>query len=157
MSIFDRFSLEGRLALVTGASSGLGRDFAVSVARAGARVVVAARRADRLADTVAAIQAAGSEGFAVSLDVTAPQSVRGCFDAIEARGDAPDLIVNNAGAAVTRPLLEQTEDDWDSVVDTNLKGAWLVAQEAARRLVKAGRPGAIVNIASITGERVAGG
>jgi len=68
-----------------------------------------------------------------------------------------EVIVNNAGVAVTRPLLEQSESDWDGVVDTNLKGAWLVAQEGARRLVAAKRPGTIVNIASITGERVAGG
>jgi NAD(P)-dependent dehydrogenase (short-subunit alcohol dehydrogenase family) len=68
-----------------------------------------------------------------------------------------DLVVNNAGQAVLRPLLEQEEKDWDAVVDTNLKGAWLVAQEGARRMVAGGRPGAIVNVASITGERVAGG
>jgi NAD(P)-dependent dehydrogenase (short-subunit alcohol dehydrogenase family) len=157
MTVLQRFNLDGRLALVTGASSGLGRDFALTLARAGARVAVAARRADRLADTVAAIEAAGGSAFAVSLDVTDRLSVRGCFDAIEDRDGIADLIVNNAGAAVTRPILEQSEDDWDSVVDTNLKGAWLVAQEAARRLVAAGRPGSIINIASITGERVAGG
>jgi len=157
MSVFERFSVQGRLALVTGASGGLGRDFALTLARAGAAVVVAARRADRLADTVAAIESAGGKSFAVSLDVTDPASVRKCFDEIQERDRPPDVIVNNAGAAITRPLLEQTEEDWDSVVDTNLKGAWLVAQEAARRLVAAGRPGSIVNIASITGERVAGG
>jgi NAD(P)-dependent dehydrogenase (short-subunit alcohol dehydrogenase family) len=157
MTVLQRFNLDGRLALVTGASSGLGRDFALTLARAGARVAVAARRADRLADTVAAIEAAGGSAFAVSLDVTDRLSVRGCFDAIEDRDEIADLIVNNAGAAVTRPILEQSEDDWDSVVDTNLKGAWLVAQEAARRMVAAGRPGSIINIASITGERVAGG
>jgi len=157
MSVFERFSVQGRLALVTGASGGLGRDFALTLARAGAAVAVAARRADRLADTVAAIESAGGKSFAVSLDVTDPASVRKCFDEIQERDRPPDVIVNNAGAAITRPLLEQTEEDWDSVVDTNLKGAWLVAQEAARRLVAAGRPGSIVNIASITGERVAGG
>jgi NAD(P)-dependent dehydrogenase (short-subunit alcohol dehydrogenase family) len=157
MTVFKQFSLEGRLALVTGASSGLGRDFAMTLARAGAQVAVAARRADKLADSVAAIEAAGGRGFAVSLDVTDTASVRSCFDAIEARAGIADIIVNNAGQAVTRPVLEQSEQDWDSVVDTNLKGAWLVAQEAARRLVAAGRPGSIVNIASITGERVAGG
>jgi len=157
MTVFKQFNLDGRLALVTGASSGLGRDFASTLARAGARVAVAARRADKLADTVAAIEAAGGKAFAISMDVTDTASVRSGFDAIEAKAGTADLIVNNAGAAVTRPILEQSEDDWDSVVDTNLKGAWLVAQEAARRLVAAGKPGSIVNIASITGERVAGG
>jgi NAD(P)-dependent dehydrogenase (short-subunit alcohol dehydrogenase family) len=157
MSVFERFSLAGRLALVTGASGGLGRDFALTLARAGAAVVVAARRADRLADVVSTIEAAGGKAFAVSLDVTHPTSVRSCFDEIQARDRVPDVIINNAGAAITRPILEQSEEDWDSVVDTNLKGAWLVAQEGGRRLVAAGRPGSIVNIASITGERVAGG
>ena len=150
-------SLDGRLALVTGASSGLGKHFARTLAGAGATVAVAARRADRLADCVSEIESADGTAFAVPLDVTDAASVRACFDAIEARQGTPDILVNNAGAAVSRPLLEQSEDDWDSVVDTNLKGAWLVAQEGARRLVAAARPGAIVNIASITGERVAGG
>ena len=156
MSVLQRFSLEGRLALVTGASSGLGRHFARTLAQAGATVAVAARRLDKLADSVAEIHAAGASALAVPLDVTDAASVRACFDAVEAALGTPDLVINNAGAAVTRPLLEQTEGDWDSVVDTNLKGAWLVAQEGARRLVAAGRPGAIVNIASITGLRVAG-
>lgn len=149
------FTLEGRLALVTGASSGLGRHFALTLARAGAAVVAAARRVERLADVVGQIEAAGGRALAVPLDVTDAASVRSCFDATEAWLGTPDLLVNNAGAAVSRPLLEQTEEDWDGVVDTNLKGAWLVAQESARRMVAAQRPGAIVNIASITGERVA--
>lgn len=149
------FTLEGRLALVTGASSGLGRHFALTLARAGAAVVAAARRVERLADVVGQIEAAGGRALAVPLDVTDAASVRSCFDATEAWLGTPDLLVNNASAAVSRPLLEQTEEDWDGVVDTNLKGAWLVAQESARRMVAAQRPGAIVNIASITGERVA--
>lgn len=149
------FALEGRLALVTGASSGLGRHFALTLARAGAAVVAAARRVERLAGVVGEIEAAGGRALAVPLDVTDAASVRSCFDTAEAWLGTPDLLVNNAGAAVSRPLLEQTEEDWDGVVDTNLKGAWLVAQESARRMVAAQRAGAIVNIASITGERVA--
>lgn len=152
-----RFDLQGRIALVTGASSGLGLHFAGALAAAGASVAVAARRTDRLQQTVEAIEAAGGRALAVPADVTELASVRACFAAVEARWGTVDLVVNNAGAAVARPLLEQTEDDWDAVVDTNLKGAWFVAQEGARRMVAAGRPGAIVNIASITGERVAGG
>lgn len=151
------FSLAGRVALVTGASSGLGRHFARTLAQAGASVVVAARRIDKLADVVAEIQALGREAWAVPLDVTGAASVKAAFDALAAQGLTADIVVNNAGVAVSRPLLEQTEADWDGVVDTNLKGAWLVAQEAARRLVAAGLPGSIVNISSITGERVAGG
>jgi NAD(P)-dependent dehydrogenase (short-subunit alcohol dehydrogenase family) len=157
MSVLERFGLQGRRALVTGASSGLGRHFALSLAQAGASVIVAARSVDKLAETVAEIEAAGGKAFAVRLDVTDPASVKSGFDQMEAAGGAMDVIVNNAGMAVSRPLLEQTEADWDTVLDTNLKGAWLVAQEAARRLVAARLPGSIINIASITGERVAGG
>lgn len=157
MSVLDRFSLKGRRALVTGASSGLGKHFATSLAQAGASVIVAARSIDKLAETVNQIQLAGGEAFAVRMDVTDPASVRSGFDQIEEAGGVADVIVNNAGLAVSRPLLEQTESDWDTVLDTNLKGAWLVAQEGARRLVAAKRPGSIINIASITGERVAGG
>ena len=153
----DRFSLAGRVALVTGASSGLGRHFAHTLAQAGASVVVAARRADKLAGVVADLQALGGQARAQAMDVSDAASVRAAFDALAAQGLVADIVVNNAGIAVSRPLLEQTEADWDGVVDTNLKGAWLVAQEAARRLVAAGLPGSIVNIASITGERVAGG
>jgi NAD(P)-dependent dehydrogenase (short-subunit alcohol dehydrogenase family) len=157
MSVLERFGLKGRRALVTGASSGLGRHFALSLAQAGASVIVAARSAGKLAETVAEVQAAGGQASALRLDVTDPASVKSGFDQIEAEGGVADIIVNNAGLAVSRPLLEQTEADWDSVLDTNLKGAWLVAQEAARRLVAAKKPGSIINIASITGERVAGG
>lgn len=157
MSTNERFSLAGRVALVTGASSGLGRHFAQTLAQAGASVAVAARRIDKLADVVAGIRALGCEAWALPLDVTDAASVKAAFDALAAQGVTADIVVNNAGVAVSRPLLEQTEADWDGVVDTNLKGAWLVAQEAARRLVAAERPGCIVNIASITGERVAGG
>ncbi len=151
------FRLDGRTALVTGASSGLGRHFARTLAAAGAAVAVAARRADKLETLVAEIGAEGGSAHAVALDVSDVQSVRAAFDAIAAWRGAPGVIVNNAGVAVSRPLHEQTEADWDGVLDTNLKGAWLVAQEGTRRLVAAGQGGAVINIASITGERVAGG
>ncbi|WP_159911074.1 SDR family NAD(P)-dependent oxidoreductase [Pantoea sp. 18069] len=152
----DRFRLDGRIALVTGASSGLGMHFAALLAGAGARVALAARRADKLQSVVDAITQAGGEARALSLDVTDSASVRQCFDALSSWG-APDVLVNNAGVTVTRSLLEQTEADFDSVLDTNLKGGWLMATEAARRMVAAGRGGSIVNVASILGERVAGG
>lgn len=156
-AVMDRFSLRGRLVLVTGASSGLGTHFAQVLAAAGARVAVAARRADKLAGVVAAMAAAGGEARAFTLDVTDSASVRACFDAVAEVWGVPDVLVNNAGVTVTRPVLEQTEDDFDQVMDTNLKGHWLVATEAARRMVAAGKGGAIVNVASILGERVAGG
>jgi NAD(P)-dependent dehydrogenase (short-subunit alcohol dehydrogenase family) len=156
-TLFDIFRLDGSKALVTGASSGLGRHFALTLAQAGAEIVVAARRADKLAALVAEIEALDRRAHAVSLDVTSEASVRAAFDSIEKTTGVVDVIVNNAGVTATKAVLQQTEADWDSVIDTNLKGAWLVAQEAARRLVAAKRGGSIINVASILGERVAGG
>jgi NAD(P)-dependent dehydrogenase (short-subunit alcohol dehydrogenase family) len=152
-SVLDRFRLHGRLALVTGASSGLGLHFAQLLAAAGARVVLAARRTESLATGVQGIEAAGGDARAMSLDVTQSASVARCFDQI----GVPDIVVNNAGITITRALLQQSEDDWDQVMATNLKGCWLVATEAARRMVAADKQGAIVNDASILGQRVAGG
>ncbi len=152
------FRLDGRRALVTGASSGLGRRFALTLAAAGAEVIVVARRADKLADLVAQLESMSGRCMAASLDVTDAASVSACFDEIERRsGGAADIVVNNAGVTVTKPVLSQSEDDWDAVVGTNLRGSWRVAQEAARRLVAANRGGSLINIASILGERVAGG
>lgn len=151
-----RFRLDGRIVLVTGASSGLGHHFAHVLAGAGAKVAVAARRADKLQALCDSIEANGGEARALTLDVTDSASVRNCFDELASWG-APDVVVNNAGITVTRPLLEQTEEDFDRVMATNLKGCWLVATEAARRMVAAGQGGSIVNVASILGERVAGG
>jgi NAD(P)-dependent dehydrogenase (short-subunit alcohol dehydrogenase family) len=153
LSIFD---LSSRIALVTGASSGIGRHMAQRLALAGACVVVAARRADKLKALVDEIQASGGRAVAVSLDVTNDDSVRSCFDQIEALGLIADVIVSNAGTTVAKPALEQSEQDWDDVIDTNLKGCWLVDTEAARRLVKYKKKGSIINISSILGERVAG-
>ncbi|MET0282569.1 MAG: SDR family oxidoreductase [Steroidobacteraceae bacterium] len=152
----DLFSLAGKTALVTGASSGLGAHFAIVLAQAGARVAVAARRVDMLQPIVARIQKSGGEARALALDVTSAAAVSRCFDELASWGP-PDVLVNNAGVTVTRPLLQQTEEDFDRVLDTNLKGSWLVATEAARRIVAAKRSGSIINVASILGERVAGG
>ena len=151
------FSLDGRNALVTGVSSDLGRHFAATLARPGATVAVATRRADKLAATMAEIEAAGGCAFAVVVDVTDAASVCAGFDVIEAKQGPADLVVHHADVAVSRPLLAQAEGDRDGVADSNLKGAWRVVQEGARGLVAARRPGAIINIASITGERVADG
>ena len=150
------FSLQGRTALVTGASSGIGRHMAKTLALAGAHVIVAARRVDKLQTLVDEINASGSQATAVSLDVTSADSVKACFDQIEALGLVADVIVSNAGTTVAKPALDQTEQDWDDVIDTNLKGCWMVDTEAARRLVKHKKKGSIINIASILGERVAG-
>ena len=152
----NHFRLDGRVVLVTGATSGLGTHFAQLLASVGARVAVAARRADKLQAVVDGVAAAGGQARALSLDVSDAASVRACFDELASWG-APDVVINNAGVTVTRALLEQTEEDFDQVLDTNLKGCWLVATEAARRMVAAGQGGSIVNVASILGERVAGG
>ena len=151
-----RFDLSGKVALVTGASSGLGVHFARTLASAGASVAIAARRADRLVSLQAELQKAGGKAAAVELDVQSGKSVSAAFDAAETALGAIDIVVNNAGISIVKPALDMPEEDWDAVVDTNLRGAWLVAQTAARRWVAAKRPGVIVNIASILGLRTIG-
>lgn len=157
MSGLPDFRLDGQRALITGASSGLGLHFAWTLAAAGAEVFLAARRKERLDGSVQALRDAGHLASAVALDVSDAVSVNQLMDSWVAEERLPDLVVNCAGVAVSKPLLEQTEQDWDQVLDTNLKGAWLVGQAWSRRRVTKGQGGAIVNIASITGERVAGG
>jgi NAD(P)-dependent dehydrogenase (short-subunit alcohol dehydrogenase family) len=151
------FRVDGLIILVTGASSGLGRHFALALAKMGAKLIVAARRAEQLEQLVSDIAALGAQSHVVSVDVTSQASIKKCFDTIERMTGAADVIVNNAGVTITKPLLEQTEDDWDRVLDTNLKGGWMVAQEGARRMIAAKKGGSIINVASILGERVAGG
>jgi NAD(P)-dependent dehydrogenase (short-subunit alcohol dehydrogenase family) len=151
-----RFDLSGKVALVTGASSGLGVHFARTLASAGASVAIAARRADRLASLQAELQKAGSKAAAVDLDVQSGKSVSAAFDVIELALGAIDIVVNNAGISIVKPALDMPEEDWDTVVDTNLRGAWLVTQTAAKRWVAAKRPGVVVNIASILGLRTIG-
>jgi NAD(P)-dependent dehydrogenase (short-subunit alcohol dehydrogenase family) len=146
-----RFDLTGRVALVTGASSGFGEHFVRVLAEAGARVVAGARREDRLHRLVDEIGAAGGTAHAVGMDVTDAASVAAAFTAAEAKFGTVDLLVNNAGVAAPGTLHKTAEADWDWVVDTNLKGAWLVAAEAARRMLAARRGGAIINIASVLG------
>lgn len=150
------FDLGGKTVVVTGASGGLGRHFAGVLARAGATVVVTARRAEKLAETVAEIEKDGGTAHAVAMDVTDPPSVAEAFaEAERVAGKAADVLVNNAGIAHTQAAHDLAADDWSRVVDTNLTGAFTVAQAAAHRMRDAGG-GAIVNIASILGLRVAG-
>jgi NAD(P)-dependent dehydrogenase (short-subunit alcohol dehydrogenase family) len=149
------FDVSGRVALVTGASSGLGDNFARTLAAAGATVAVAARRTDRLAALVADITRAGGQAHAVAMDVTDPKSVEAGFAAIAKAVGAPDIVVNNAGIGEVKPSMELTEDDWRRTMSTNLDGAWRVAQASARAMVAAGKGGSIVNIASVLGLRVA--
>jgi NAD(P)-dependent dehydrogenase (short-subunit alcohol dehydrogenase family) len=149
------FRLDGQVALVTGASSGLGWHFAKVLAGAGAHVVVAARRKQRLQGLCAEIEAQGGKATAVVLDVTLASSVTACFDECQKQVGIPDVVVSNAGTTVTKMAIDQTPEDFDQVMNANLRGCWLVDTEAARRLMAAGKPGSIVNIASILGQRVA--
>lgn len=151
------FSLAGRTALVTGASSGLGRHFAEVLAKAGAAVTLAARRKDHLDRAAAEISKSGGRTIAVPMDVTDVKSIAAGFAAAEAALGTITVVVNNAGIAATGAALETTEAAWDRLMDVNLKGAFFVAAEAARRMVRAKKEGAIVNIASIAGMRVVGG
>jgi len=151
----DLFSLAGKRVLVTGASSGLGRHFARTLARAGAQVIVGARRVDRLEDLVADLNRDGSNAMAMALDVTSRASVIACLDDICRRFGGLDVVVNNAGVSETKGVLEYTDEDWDAIVQTNLTGAWMVAQESARRMAERGG-GSIVNVTSILATRLAG-
>ena len=151
-----RFDLTGKVALVTGASSGLGVHFARTLAAAGASVAIAARRADRLASLQAELQSAGAKAVAVELDVQSGDSITAAFAAAEEALGPIDIVVNNAGISIVKPALEMPVEDWDAVVNTNLRGAWLVAQAAGKRWLMAKRPGVIVNIASILGLRTIG-
>jgi NAD(P)-dependent dehydrogenase (short-subunit alcohol dehydrogenase family) len=147
--------LEGKVALVTGAFGGLGRHFAQTLARAGCRVALAGRRLGEGEALLAELRKAGGNGCVVPLDVTDPASVASAFaSAANALGPV-NIVINSAGIAVTRAAVEVSEAEWHSVIDTNLNGAWRVAQCAARMMRDAGHGGSIVNIASILGLRVA--
>jgi NAD(P)-dependent dehydrogenase (short-subunit alcohol dehydrogenase family) len=144
------FSLKGRTALVTGASSGLGRHFAQVLSRAGASVVLAARRLDRLHTLAQEIEREGGKALAVALDVTDPDSVQRAFDAAEALGPVT-ILVNNAGVPSGSFFTKTSEEEWRSVLDVNLDGVFRVGQETARRMAAKGAGGSIINIASILG------
>lgn len=151
-SITRLFGLEGRRALVTGASSGLGRHFALTLAAAGAEVAVAARRSEPLHSLVEEIEAAGGHAKAFTLDVTRRDDVCRCLDEI----GPLDILVNNAGVSDSQNVLAYDDEGWDRILDTNLKGAWIVAQETARQMVQTGRGGSLINVTSILASRVAG-
>ncbi|MCC7049157.1 MAG: glucose 1-dehydrogenase [Alphaproteobacteria bacterium] len=145
--------LAGVSAIVTGAGSGLGRHFALTLARAGAKVALAGRRLDRLKAVEAEIEAFDGRALPVELDVTSADSARAGVAAAEQELGAITVLVNNSGIVVDKPALEQSEQDWDQVLATNLKGAFLMAGEVARHMVRLGHGGSIVNIASILADR----
>ena len=151
----DRFDLTGRVALVTGAGTGLGSGFATTLADAGAAVVLCGRREAPLVAVAEQITRAGGRAEAVTMDVTDAASVAHAFDrAGECFGDV-NIAVCNAGVAQPGFAMELAEADWLKTIEVNLNGVWRVAQESAKRLAAAKKPGSIVNISSILGHRVA--
>ncbi len=146
----------GKTVLVTGASSGLGQHFARVLAGAGAKVALAARRRDRLETLAGEIADAGGAAVAVGMDVTDRDSVTAALDEIAAELSIPEVLVNNAGIATGAGALDITDADWHKVMDTNLEGSWIAAQETARRMKDNGG-GNIINTASILGLRVSTG
>lgn len=145
----QQFDLTGRTALVTGASSGLGAEFARVLAAAGARVIIGARRRGRLDALADEICAAGGEAAAVTMDVTDAHSIAGAFDAAEQIFGTVQILVNNAGISRSGSLRRLSEDDWDAVLETNLKSVWQVGAEAANRMIAVSAEGSIINISSV--------
>src|SRR6266849_6834008 len=156
MAELPSFDISGEVVLVTGASSGIGRHFAEVLALAGATVALAARRTDRLEELAREIEAKGGQCLALACDVTRQESIAAAIAVAEDRLGPLAILVNNAGVVVSKPLFEHSEDDWDYVVDTNLKGAWMAARDFAHHLAECKRPGRIINIASVLGLRTIG-
>lgn len=149
--------LDGKTALVTGASSGLGRHFASVLAASGAHVALAARRKDRITALADQINTSGGKALAVELDVSDRAALSPALDLIEANLGPVDILVNNAGIAVEGSTLDMSDDDLDRIMDVNTKALWHLARRVSERLVKAGLPGSIINTASILGLNAAPG
>ena len=157
MKASEIFDLKGRVAMVTGASSGLGTRFAQVLAANGAAVALVARRADRLRDLQQQIEKAGGKAIAVEGDVLDRASMTRAFDQIENALGTVTILVNNAGVAHSTRATDVTEEEWRRVVGTNLDAVFYNAQEAAKRMLAAGKKGSIVNIASVLGFGVSKG
>jgi len=157
MAAADLFDLTGRVALVTGASSGIGARFAQVLAEAGALVVLVARRPDRLDAVAARIAKAGGKALPVAADVRDRAAMVAAFDAAQAAFGPVDILINNAGVAHADRAVELTEDEWRRVVGTNLDAVLFWSQEAANRLIDAEMGGAIVNVSSVLGFGVSKG
>lgn len=151
-----RPDLAGQVALVTGAGTGLGRRFAVALAAAGAAVAVCGRRPEPLADVVAEVESDGGRAIAVPLDVRDPAAIVAAVDAAEQALGPVSILVNNAGIPDAQRAHRMSLELVDAVLETNLRGPWLLATEVGRRLIASGRPGRIVNISSMSGYHTAG-
>lgn len=150
MALAQLFDMTGKLVLVTGGGTGLGQQSALTLAQAGATVILAARRIEPLQETAAAIRSGGGTAHCVALDVTDSKSVQATFEAIAAIGSL-DVVVNNAGSAAAGSLLETTDEVWDQIMNVNVKGAWHVARAAVQQMIARRRGGAIINVASVLG------
>ena len=157
MKAAEMFKLKGRVALVTGASSGLGVQFAKALADNGAAVVLVARRADRLKALKDEIEGAGGKAIALEADVTDRAAMTRAFDTAEKAFDTVTILVNNAGIAHGGRAIEMPAEEWRKILSTNLDSVFFWAQEAAQRILAAKKQGAIVNIASVLGLAVAKG
>ena len=145
------FSLQGRTALVTGSSRGLGRAMAEGLAVAGARIIINGTDPSRVDETVAEFRAAGHQADAAAFDVTSEEAVKNAFAALDTAGIEVDILVNNAGIQYRKPMIELETADWQRVIDTNLTSAFVIGREAAKRMIPRGY-GKIVNIGSLTSE-----
>lgn len=145
------FSLAHRTALVTGASSEIGTALAKGLAAAGATVVLAARRAEPMEPLVDEIEQSGGRAVAVTMDVTRREHIRQAFDLAENAVGTIELVINNAGTAAPKHFTRIRDQERDAMMDTNFNGVWNVAQEAAQRMIQAGKGGSIINIASVLG------
>jgi NAD(P)-dependent dehydrogenase (short-subunit alcohol dehydrogenase family) len=154
-NILDRFSLRGKVAVVTGASSGLGVAFATGLASAGADIAICARRADRLRDTQRAVQESGRRCVAVEADVSRPEDCRRVAEQAMAELGRVDVLINNAGMGTAVPALREPPEDFKRVIDVNLNGTYFMAQACAAAMRQTGG-GSIVNIGSILGSTSAG-
>lgn len=148
-SIGELFSLEGKVALVTGSGTGLGRHFAKVLARAGAKVACVGRRLDKVDSVARQIIEEGGVAFACQMDVTDRESIEVALDSIGAELGLVDVLVNNAGLANHAMFHEMTDEQWTSLLDANLSGPFYLSQAVAKRLIAEERPGSIINVASI--------
>ncbi|OMC49091.1 SDR family oxidoreductase [Mycobacterium sp. IS-1264] len=151
MNVLDLFSLNGKRALVTGASSGIGKEVARAYLQAGAEVAIAARHSEVLEEVANELAAAGGRVLPVSCDVTRPDQVDGMLDRVTAELGGIDIAVCNAGIVAVTPMLEMSPEEFQRIQDTNVKGVFLTAQAAARAMVRQGQGGVIINTASMSG------